>query len=243
MRIGVFDSGVGGLTVLKSLHDAYPNNEYYYIGDNKHLPYGNKSKEELFKYASSIIDYFVSQNIKLIVIGCNTICSTIYQDLEKKYKDITFIGVIDATVDLFIKSKKKNVLVIGTENTIKVNKYETKIKNIDNSIHVYNLATPNLVPLIENDLDAKSEIENILKKYPNIDSIILGCTHYKLIENLIPNTITSIDSSTGVVNKIKKYIQDSKNCVKIYVTGNIEDFNKLCTKIMKIGCKKIDLKE
>ena len=123
MRIGVFDSGVGGLTVLKSLYKKYPNNEYYYIADSKHLPYGEKTKEELFSYASSIIDYFITQDIKVIVIGCNTICSTVYKDLESKYKDINFIGVIDATVDLFFKANKKNVLIIGTTNTIKSNNY------------------------------------------------------------------------------------------------------------------------
>lgn len=241
MRIGVFDSGVGGLTVLKSLYDKYPNNEYVYIGDNKNVPYGDKSKEELFEYASRIIDYFKSNDIKLVVIGCNTICSNIYQRLEEKYKDITFIGVIDATVDLFFKTNKKNVLVIGTINTIKSNKYETKIKNKNKDIIVHSLATPKLVPLIENDLDASNEINDILSKYKGIDSIILGCTHYKLIEDLIPKNITCIDSSTGVVNKIKNYIQNSKSSVKIYTTGNIEDFNILCHRIMGVLGEYIDL--
>ena len=241
MRIGVFDSGVGGLTVLKSLYEKYPNNEFVYIGDNKNVPYGNKSKEELYKYASRIIDYFKSLDIKLVVIGCNTICSTIYQKLEEKYKDITFIGVIDATVDLFLKTNKKNVLVIGTINTIKSNKYETKIKNVNKDIIVHSLATPNLVPLIENDMDCSEEINNILNKYKDIDSVLLGCTHYKLIENLIPKDIICVDSSTGVVNKVKKYIQNSKSSVKIYTTGNINDFNKLCYRIMGVLGEKIDL--
>ncbi len=241
MRIGVFDSGVGGLTVLKSLYEKYPNNEYVYIGDNKNVPYGNKSKEELYKYASRIIDYFKSLDIKLVVIGCNTICSTIYQKLEEKYKDITFIGVIDATVDLFLKTNKKNVLVIGTINTIKSNKYETKIKNVNKDVIVHSLATPNLVPLIENDMDCSEEINNILNKYKDIDSVLLGCTHYKLIENLIPKDIICVDSSTGVVNKVKKYIQNSKSSVKIYTTGNINDFNKLCYRIMGVLGEYIDL--
>ena len=241
MRIGVFDSGVGGLTVLKSLCDKYPNNEYTYIADSKHLPYGEKTKEELFSYASSIIDYFISQDIKLVVIGCNTICSTVYKDLENKYKDITFIGVIDATIDLFLKSNKKNVLVIATTNTIKSNKYETRIKDKNNNIIVHSLATPRLVPLIENDLDTSIEINNILSNYKDIDSIILGCTHYKLIEDNIPKNLTCIDSSTGVINVIDKYIKDSKSNIKIYTTGNKEEFNKICIKIMNIPGEKIEL--
>ena len=241
MRIGVFDSGVGGLTVLKSLYDKYPKNEYVYIADSKHLPYGEKTKEELFSYASSIIDYFIKQNIKLVVIGCNTICSTIYKDLENKYKGITFIGVIDATVDLFLKSNKKNVLVIATTNTIKSNKYETKIKDKNSSIIVHSLATPKLVPLIENDLDTKEEINNILSNYKDIDSIILGCTHYKLIEDKIPYNITCIDSSTGVINVIDKYIKDSTSNIKIYTTGNKDEFNKMCYKIIGIKAENINL--
>lgn len=241
MRIGVFDSGVGGLTVLKSLYEKYRDNEYVYIADSKHLPYGEKTKEQLFIYASSIINYFISQDIKLVIIGCNTICSTIYKELENKYKDITFIGVIDATVDLFLKSNKKNVLIIGTTNTIKSNKYQTKIKDKDSSINIYSLATPKLVPLIENNLDASEEINNILSNYKNIDSIILGCTHYKLIEHLIPKNITCIDSSVGVINIIGKYIKNSKSSIKIYTTGNLNEFNKLCLKIMNRKGKGIKL--
>ena len=114
MKIGIFDSGVGGLTVLKSIYDKYPNNEYIYIGDNKNSPYGDKTKEELFSYASRIIDYFIEKDIKLIVIACNTICSNILPILKDKYKYITLIGVIDSTISSFIKRDKKNVLVIAT---------------------------------------------------------------------------------------------------------------------------------
>ena len=84
MRIGVFDSGVGGLTVLKSLIDEYPNNEYFYIGDNKNNPYGDKNKDELYKYSTKIIDYFITIKIDLIVIACNTICSNVYDLLKEK---------------------------------------------------------------------------------------------------------------------------------------------------------------
>lgn len=244
MRIGVFDSGVGGLTVLKSIYEKYNDNEYIYIGDNKNLPYGNKTKEELFSYASRIIDYFISKDIKLIVIGCNTICSNIFNDLKEKYKDITFIGVIDATIDLFLKSNKRNVLVIATENTIKSNKYEEKIKKNNSNIIVHNLSTPALVPLIEENKDCSDEINSILRNFKDIDSIILGCTHYKLIEHLIPKNIACIDSSSGVINVIDDYIVDSVDAarsIKIYTTGNLNEFNVVCTRIMNIAAEKLDL--
>jgi len=239
MRIGVFDSGVGGLTVLKALYEEYKNNEYVYIGDNKHNPYGNKSKDELFMYASNIIDYFKSIDIKLVVIGCNTICSNIFYKLKEKYKDMILIGVIDSTIDLFIKTNKKNVLIIGTENTIKSGIYENRIKDICNN--VYSIPTKELVPRIEKDLDCKDIIDDLLKKYKNIDSIILACTHYKLIEHLIPKNIACIDSSTGIINTIKPYINDSISSIKIYTTGNINEFNKLCKKIINKTGEYIDI--
>ena len=195
------------------------------------------SKKELNGSKLYVTLFPCNECAKLVVQ--NGIKEVIY--LEDKYKDITFIGVIDATIDLFIKSNKKNVLVIGTENTIKSNIYSDKIKKIDNNINVYSIATPNLVPLIENNLDSTDEINSILNKYKNIDSIILGCTHYKLIENLIPTSIKCIDSSIGVVNIIKKYIQDGNNCVKIYVTGNIKEFNKIAIRVIGVSGKKIYL--
>ena len=105
MRIGVFDSGVGGLTVLKSLSDKYKCIDYIYIGDNKYCPYGDKTKEELLNYAKRIVNYFIEKGISIIVIACNTSCSQTLDELKQIYKNITFIGVIDSTIDIFLKSK------------------------------------------------------------------------------------------------------------------------------------------
>ena len=182
MRIGVFDSGVGGLTVLKSLIDEYPNNEYFYIGDNKNNPYGDKNKDELYKYSTKIIDYFITIKIDLIVIACNTICSNVYDLLKEKY-NIPLIGVIDATIEEFIKSNEKEVLIMATKATIDSKVYENKIKYYDPNIKVLSIATKELVPLIENQEDTKPIINKYLENYSNINCIILGCTHYKLIQN------------------------------------------------------------
>ena len=147
MKIGIFDSGVGGLTVLKSLSEKY-NAEYIYIGDNKNCPYGEKTKDELLKYAIRIVNYFIQQGISVIVIACNTCCANVLDDLRVMYKEITFIGVIESTINRFIKQNKNNVLVIGTNATIKTNIYETKLKEKNNNLVVTSLATPLLVPLI-----------------------------------------------------------------------------------------------
>lgn len=233
MKIGIFDSGVGGLTVLKSIYDKYPNNEYVYIGDNKNSPYGDKTKEELFTYASRIIDYFISLDIKLIVIACNTICSNVLNELKEKYKSITLIGVIDSTVNSFIKKNKKKVLVIATTKTIMSNIYEKKIKGVDKNIEVYSLKTPLLVPLIESGKSVKEVLDEYLKPYKDIDSIILGCTHYKIIEKDIDKDVTIVNSSDGVVEELSNYLKkETSSSIKIYTTGNVSEFNKLCIKII-----------
>lgn len=241
-KIGIFDSGVGGLTVLKSLSDKYKCIDYIYIGDNKYCPYGDKTKEELLNYAKRIVNYFIEKGISIIVIACNTSCSQTLDELKQIYKNITFIGVIDSTIDIFLKSKKNNVLVIGTSATINSNIYESKIKEKNNNIKVTNLATPKLVPLIENMEMTKKVLNEYLKPYNNIDSIILACTHYKLIEKEIDKNIKVINSSDSIVNTIKNYIIESTTgSVKIYTTGNIIKFNKICKMIMNKDADYLDL--
>lgn len=241
-KIGIFDSGVGGLTVLKSLSDKYKCIDYIYIGDNKYCPYGDKTKEELLNYAKRIVNYFIEKGISIIVIACNTSCSQTLDELKQIYKNITFIGVIDSTIDIFLKSKKNNVLVIGTSATINSNIYESKIKEKNNNIKVTNLATPKLVPLIENMEMTKKALNEYLNPYNDIDSIILACTHYKLIEKEIDKNIKVINSSDSIVNTIKNYIIESTTgSVKIYTTGNINKFNKLCKKIMNKQADYLDL--
>lgn len=241
-KIGIFDSGVGGLTVLKSLSDKYKCIDYIYIGDNKYCPYGDKTKEELLNYAKRIVNYFIEKGISIIVIACNTSCSQTLDELKQIYKNITFIGVIDSTIDIFLKSKKNNVLVIGTSATINSNIYESKIKEKNNNIKVTNLATPKLVPLIENMEMTKEVLNEYLNPYNDIDSIILACTHYKLIEKEIDKNIKVINSSDSIVNTIKNYIIESTTgSIKIYTTGNIIKFNKICKMIMNKEADYLDL--
>lgn len=241
-KIGIFDSGVGGLTVLKSLSDKYKCIDYIYIGDNKYCPYGDKTKEELLNYAKRIVNYFIEKGISIIVIACNTSCSQTLDELKQIYKNITFIGVIDSTIDIFLKSKKNNVLVIGTSATINSNIYESKIKEKNKNIKITSLATPKLVPLIENMEMTKEALNEYLNPYNDIDSIILACTHYKLIEKEIDKNIKVINSSDSIVNTIKNYIIESTTgSIKIYTTGNIIKFNKICKMIMNKEAYYLDL--
>ena len=236
--IGVFDSGVGGLTVLNSIKSLLPNENIIYIGDNYHCPYGDKTPAQLFKYASGIVEYFIKQNVKLIVLACNTTSSTVLERLQMTYPEVMIIGVIDATVNDFINRKVANTLIIATVATIKSNKYPETIKQIDSKIETFSLATPKLVPLVESG-KYKEGIYDVLHEYlddykEKVESIILGCTHYPIlkeqIENVLPN-IEYVSSSEAISKSVKDILSKKKllnlnknNYIKIYTTGDVDEF-------------------
>ena len=236
--IGVFDSGVGGLTVLNSIKSLLPNENIIYIGDNYHCPYGDKTPAQLFKYASGIVEYFIKQNVKLIVLACNTTSSTVLERLQMTYPEVMIIGVIDATVNDFINRKVANTLIIATVATIKSNKYPETIKQIDSKIETFSLATPKLVPLVESG-KYKEGIYDVLHEYlddykETVQSIILGCTHYPIlkeqIENVLPN-IEYVSSSEAISKSVKDILSKKKllnlnknNYIKIYTTGDVDEF-------------------
>lgn len=236
--IGVFDSGVGGLTVLNSIKSLLPNENIIYIGDNYHCPYGDKTPAQLFKYASGIVEYFIKQNVKLIVLACNTTSSTVLERLQMTYPEVMIIGVIDATVNDFINRKVANTLIIATVATIKSNKYSETIKQIDSKIETFSLATPKLVPLVESG-KYKEGIYDVLHEYlddykEKVQSIILGCTHYPIlkeqIENVLPN-IEYVSSSEAISKSVKDILSKKKllnlnksNYIKIYTTGDVDEF-------------------
>ena len=236
--IGVFDSGVGGLTVLNSIKSLLPNENIIYIGDNYHCPYGDKTPAQLFKYASGIVEYFIKQNVKLIVLACNTTSSTVLERLQMTYPEVMIIGVIDATVNDFINRKVANTLIIATVATIKSNKYPETIKQIDSKIETFSLATPKLVPLVESG-KYKEGIYDVLHEYlddykEKVQSIILGCTHHPIlkeqIENVLPN-IEYVSSSEAISKSVKDILSKKKllnlnknNYIKIYTTGDVDEF-------------------
>lgn len=178
MKIGVFDSGIGGLSVLKSLLKKYPNNEYIYYGDTLNNPYGNKTKEKLFKLAINDMDFLIDKKVDMIVIACGTISSTYYRDLLDKYT-LPIYDIISPTIKRLNDSEYKNIGIIATHNTINTHIFKNNIKRM-----VFEIETPKLVPLIENNqLD---KIETVLSEYlepykDKIDCLVLGCTHYPII--------------------------------------------------------------
>lgn len=236
--IGLFDSGVGGLTVVNSVLNYLPKENIIYIGDNKNSPYGNKSKEDLYLYASRIIEYFIENNVKLIVLACNTTSANILNKLQTKYYNIPIIGVIESTVHDFISKNLKKPLIIATEATINSNKYASTIKLLKPEVQPISLATPKLVPLIESG-KYKEGIYDVLHEYLDdykgkVDSIILGCTHYPVLKNQIEIVLPKINyvsSSEAIGLDTMKYLvsnnllgDNKKPKISIYTTGNVDDF-------------------
>ncbi len=213
--IGVFDSGIGGLTVAHAITKLLPNESLVYFGDTAHLPYGDKSEAAIQAYSIKIADVLLSRGCKVIVIACNSASSASYE-LLKEYvnKQAHVINVIDPMVTWVASHLAgKKIGLIGTKRTIQSGIYSRKLKEITESITLSSLATPLLAPMIEegyfNNKISHDLIEEYLqnKMFENIDALILACTHYPLIkseiESYFKNTINILDSSEIVALALK----------------------------------------
>lgn len=206
MRIGLFDSGIGGLTVLKELISRYPNNQYYYFGDNINVPFGTKSKYELKILSENIIQFLLSKNIDMIIIACGTISANLGEYLKGKY-NIPIYDIISPTIKYLNNSNYNNIGVLATEMTVKSCVFNQINKKI------YQQACPLLVPLIENNLDYSKELNNYISKLPKVDALVLGCTHYPIFEGYLKSlNINIINMGKILCNSIKI---ESKGQLKI----------------------------
>jgi len=181
--IGVMDSGVGGLTVLKQLQQLCPNETFLYYGDTKNLPYGEKSKEEIIEIVKEIFDFFETQNVKAVVLACNTTSATAYETLKNNYS-FKIYPLIQVISKYIAQDKSINrVGVMATPATVKSRKYTDELKKYDENMSVIEQACPLLVPIVEKKLD-NIDLNEVLNEYLrpilkfNPDKVILGCTHY-----------------------------------------------------------------
>lgn len=214
--IGIFDSGIGGLTVVKSLMEQLPGYDMIYFGDTARTPYGSKSPETVVGYALENTDFLIKQGAKLIVMACNTVSSVAADRVAENYDMPIFEVVTPATEKAVDISKKLIIGVIGTRATIKSGIYEHKIKAIKPDAKVYSAACPLLVPLVEEGWMKKPETVMIIKKYLHplkvrqIDTLILGCTHYPLLKDKIQRKIGKrvhiIDSSIAIAENVKFFL-------------------------------------
>lgn len=256
--IGIFDSGIGGLTVAHALKEQMPNESIIYFGDTKHLPYGEKSEESIVKFSTKISKFLVSQNCKAIVIACNSSSSVAFDVVKKEAKNISVFNVIDPVIKEVVKvCADYDIGVIGTKATIQSNVYERKIIKLCNSSKVSSLATPLLAPMIEegfiNEDISHTVIANYLsnKKLADIDHLILACTHYPLIHQEIKDyyngKVTVIDSANIVAKYIAKQLEEDNLLNNreltehhFYVSNYTESFEKSARFFFK---EKIQLKE
>ena len=189
--IGIFDSGVGGLTVAREIMRQIPNERLVYFGDTARVPYGNKSKETITKYSKQIIRFLKTQNVKAIVVACNTASAYALDEIEKEL-DIPIIGVVKPGAKVAAEAtRNKKVGVIATAGTIQSRIYAEYIEGIDKDIRVIGKACPLFVPLVEEGLLEDPVTDEIATRYLNelkdldIDTLILGCTHYPLIRSTL----------------------------------------------------------
>ncbi len=211
--IGVFDSGFGGLTVVREIKKLLPNEKIYYFGDTARLPYGSKSKENIEKYSEEIADFLETKDIKALVIACNTATAMALEKLKGKY-DFPVIGVIGAGSRKALEVTRENrVGIIGTTGTVKSMVYNRELKKLNKGIEVHSVACPLFVPLVEEGMIEDPITDLVIEKYlgffkGKVDSLILGCTHYPLLENSIKRYLK--DFGIDVVNPAKGVAEELK---------------------------------
>lgn len=249
--IGVFDSGLGGLTVLKEINKYLPNENTIYFGDTARVPYGPRSKETIIKYTFQAINFLKTKDVKAIVIACNTATARALVEAKEKY-NIPIIGVIDAGARTAASStKNKKVGVIGTAGTIKSKAYNKAIKDIDKKIRVIGKACPLFVPLVEegwankeiSSMAAHMYLDSLIEK--GIDSLVLGCTHYPILKRTIGEAVgmniklinpakeTALDLKKKLECKNMINMSDEKGICKYYVSDINEQFSKVAGEFLK----------
>ena len=199
MKIGVFDSGLGGLVIAKALMKTLPQYDYVYYGDTAHVPYGEKTPGRILAYTLEAMRFLIQKECGLIIIACNTATAITLRYLQKRFcpkeaQDVKILGVIIPTVEEALKQGGDIIGVVGTPTTIHSDIYGVELRKIDPQVQVISLATPQLVPAIENNDFKKAEqaIAAYVSVFKNIPALILGCTHYPIVKDIfqehLPNT-------------------------------------------------------
>lgn len=217
MPIGIFDSGVGGLTVVLEMLRQMPKESFLYFADTAHVPYGPRDPEELKAFALSISDFLISQNCKMIIIACNTSTSLAYNLLTQQL-DVPIIGVIEPGVDKALEATvNEKVGIIATEATINSKAYQNMLTAKNGNVNVYSAACPTFVPFIERGELEGDSVYNAAVSYlqplqeVGIDSLILGCTHYPF---LLPIITKILGPSVTTINPARETVSRAKDCLK-----------------------------
>lgn len=259
LSIGIFDSGVGGLTVVKEVVRLLPEEKIIYLGDTARVPYGTKSSKTVIRYAQSNVKFLLSKGIKVLVIACNTASAYSLEVLEKSVEQ-PVIGVIKPGVRKALDTTKTGKIgVIGTPSTIKSGAYKREIENLDRSAEVFSKACPLFVPLAEEGWHEGDIAHAVAEKYlgelrsSEIDTLILGCTHYPLLKNTIQSVlgekITLVDSAEETAKTVMNVLKENELIGakrpalsdEFYLTDNSESFLSIANRFLGKDIEDIQL--
>lgn len=234
--IGIFDSGVGGLSILSELEKVMPGEHYIYFGDTKNLPYGNKSQEEIIKFGEEIMTFFVTKGVQHVVVACNTSSALSYDTLKMRFPNIKIYPLIQSVAQSL--AKYNSLAILATEGTVNAQKYTSEIKKYNRNAEVYEIPCDGFVEIVENGLyDAPSTLELIdmrLEGLPDVQKIVLGCTHYPYLLDVLDKFIDKenfINPSKIFAKKVQEDIERENQGVifdlpkkEFYVSANPDKF-------------------
>jgi glutamate racemase len=259
--IGIFDSGVGGLTVAHAIKQILPGESLIYFGDTAHLPYGDKSAESIRSYSQRITEFLLDHDAKVVLVACNSASASAFDSLSEEFRDKTILlDVIDPVVDYISTRNFSKIGVIGTKRTISSGTYEQKIRQKSVKTEVISLATPLLVPMIEEGFIFDDISNAIIRTYLSsealggIQALILGCTHYPIIKNQISKifnfNVEVVDSARIVAMILREELEKKKllnDSGKVHDMFFVSDYTTYFEKIARmffegeINLKKADI--
>lgn len=249
--IGVFDSGIGGLTVLKELKTRLPNENFIYYADSKNAPYGPKTVEEIVALSDNIIKFLISKNCKIVIIACNTATAAAVYEMRKRFS-IPIIGLEPAVKPACLNTKTGHIGVLATEGTFRGNHFMTTSEKYKDYVTIHLQVAKGLVEFAEKGIFEGVEVTSLIEKYVkplvdnDVDQLVLGCTHYPYFYDLIKKTvgdkITVIDSAEAVARRTKdvlmleKFFNTDTNQgkIQIYSSGNKIILNKVVAKLTNV---------
>lgn len=251
LPIGIFDSGIGGLTVVRQIHRVLPHENLVYLGDTARLPYGSKSPSTVVRYACEDTQFLIQQNVKAVVVACNTASAWALPVLEQRFEVPVFGVIIPGACAALECSMNQRIGVIGTNATIRSQAYSRAILARSAEAEVFSRACPLLVPLVEEDWLEHPVTHRVLREYlrpllgKHIDTLVLGCTHYPLLKQVIRSVTTDkvilIDSAESCATYVKKRLMKLKllstnrrhrGTIQPFLTDEVERFDELAARFL-----------
>jgi glutamate racemase len=257
LPVAVFDSGVGGLTVLHELLVSLPGEDYVYLGDTARFPYGERSQAELRAFAIQIADHLLAEGAKLLVVACNAASSAALEPLERHLArigaDVDVIGVVAPATQLAVAgSRNGRIGVLATPATVASGAYERAVRASDRHVHVEAVACPDLAPIIQGGFPFDQQVVDTVRAYcaplreAEVDTVILGCTHYPLVapmlQRMLGRGVTLVTSGTGVVRSVERALtardrlnpRTGEGSYRFRCTGDVAAFERLGTRFLQM---------